>query len=131
VILTSKAIFLKSWLWSLIGAAVVVAVFWIITDFIHVFQNLHSLTEFTNILLCLSIVGNIAGAGLVLWRVAEKYYASSLKKTIKRYIFLSFCSLLVAVAIILTSTPLAILVIAWNLVAPLCVIKALPILASH
>lgn len=131
MILTSKAIFLKSWLWSLIGAAVVVAVFWIITDFIHVFQNLHSLTEFTNILLCLSIVGNIAGAGLVLWRVAEKYYASSLKKTIKRYIFLSFCSLLVAVAIILTSTPLAILVIAWNLVAPLCVIKALPILASH
>lgn len=120
-----KSIFIKSWLWSLIGGAALVAVFWFATDITHVFQRLNSLTVFTNIILSISIVGNVLGAGLVAWRVADKHYHARMGKAMRRYWWLSLLSAALAGLVIWVVTPLTPLIVVWNLVAPLCVVEAI------
>jgi hypothetical protein len=124
--LSNKTIFLKSWLWSLIGAAAIVFLFWLISDFIHVPKKLNSLTGFTDTILCLSVLGNIIGSGLVVWRIAEKYHTPIAKNIIRKYFWLSLWSFILATILIITGTPLTTLIVVWNLIAPICVLRALP-----
>jgi hypothetical protein len=120
-----KNIFLKSWLWSLIGAGGLVAVFWFLTDIIHIFQRLNNLTIFTNIILGISVVGSILGTGLVTWRIADKYFHNRLAKIMKSYYWLSLLSFIVALVVIFLLSPLTPLIVIWNLVAPLCAVRAI------
>ncbi len=120
-----KSVFIKTWLWSLIGGGALAALFWFFTDIVHIFQNLNSLSAFTNIVLAVSIVGNILGAGLVTWRIADKHYHARATEAMKRYWLLSLLSLVVAAVIIFILTPITPIIALWNLVAPLCSIKAI------
>ncbi|HUD81497.1 MAG TPA: hypothetical protein VMR08_02650 [Patescibacteria group bacterium] len=119
-------LFMKFWLWSVIGSAVVVAGFWMVTDFIHVFQNLNSLSEYTDILLGISVLGNVLGAGLVLWRVVDKYYHPSLNKILRRYGLLSVPVIVAAVLILLVNSPLSYLIIVWSLASSYAALKSMP-----
>jgi hypothetical protein len=123
--LKRKSVFLKAWICSIIGGASLALLFYIVTDVVHVFQNLHSPTDFTNIFIAISIVGNALGSGLLTWRVADKYYHAHLDQILVNYFFLSIANVAVALAIIYIVTPLTILIAFWNLVAPLCAIRVL------
>jgi len=73
--LTNQAIFWKCWLWSVITGGVVATLFWMVCNVGNFFRGDEGGTIFVTILLILSIVGSYAGAGVVGWRIAEKYYA--------------------------------------------------------
>ena len=124
--LSRRSIFFKTWLWSIVGSAVVVATFWLITDFIHVLQNLNSLTEYTDILLGFSVLGNVLGAGLVLWRVVDKYFHRQLISCLVRYSLLSIPVILVAVVILYFNSPFAYLIIIWSLASAYVALRSVP-----
>lgn len=121
--LTKKSIFLKSWLWSIVGGAVLCAIFWVVTDVIHILQNLHSLTAYTDVFLSVSLFGNVVGAGLVLWRVTENYYHDKTKRLLYRYTLLCVLSIVVGVTIIIVNTPLTLLILLWSLLPPMFIYK--------
>jgi hypothetical protein len=125
-----KALFLKSWLWSLIGGGSFAAVFWFLNGVIHILQSLHNVSVFTIVLICVSLVGNFLGAGLVVWRVSEKYQPTRHKKTMERYWEFSIAALLIAAGLITYNTPLTIAIIGWNVVPALCVLWAIPVSSS-
>lgn len=116
----SKTIFLKAWMWSIIVALVFGVVFWIIGNFGHLFQNASSGLQFFEVGLYISIAGGYLGAGLIGWRISEKYYFTKATRFVKRYTIISILSF--AISFFLFNTPLAIL---WSLVAPLCVVIVL------
>jgi hypothetical protein len=118
---SDKSIFLKCWLWSVIVGCLIPAVFWIFVDVANLFHNDGS--TFLAVLLFLSIVGEYLGAGLVGWRLVEKYLISSEKKFLKSYFRLSLITFVVA--IIIVYSPLSPLGLLWSLVPPLCVMKIL------
>jgi hypothetical protein len=124
--LSRQSIFFKTWLWSIVGSAVVVAVFWMVTDFIHVLQNLNSLTEYTNVLLGFSVLGNVLGAGLVLWRVVDKYYHRQLTKSLVRYGVRSLPVIIAAVVILFINSPFSYLIIIWSFFAAYVALSSLP-----
>ncbi|HUD06108.1 MAG TPA: hypothetical protein VMR18_04320 [Candidatus Saccharimonadales bacterium] len=123
--LKRKTIFLKAWLCSIVGGASLTIFFYLLTDVVHVFQNLNSLSDFTNIFISISVVGNAVGAGVLIWRVADKYYHAHVGQILVSYFFLSLLNVAVAIGILFINTPLTILIAFWNLLAPLCVIKIL------
>lgn len=124
--LSRQTIFLKSWLWSVVGSAVIVALFWLVTDFVHVLQNLNSLSEYTDVMLGFSVLGNVLGAGLVLWRVVDKYHHRELKASLARYVLFSVPVIIVAIVILFINSPLAYLIIVWSLVSAYAALRSLP-----
>lgn len=80
---------------------------------------------FFSILITFGVIGSYCGAGLVGWRIVDKYFHPSVKAFLRRYLQLSAITFILL--IIITYTPFSIIAgIFWSLVAPYCVIKALP-----
>ncbi len=121
-----RTLFFKSWLWSLIGGAALSALFWFITGIIHVFQVFNSLSDFTIIVIGISLVGNCLGAGIVIWRISEKYRPAAHKKTMRKYWQLCAGSMIVGLVLIITDTPFTALIAGWSLVPALWVLWSLP-----
>ena len=121
--LTNKEIFWKCWLWSIIGGIVVAVLFWMISGIGNLFHGTYGGTIFIDLLLGLSIVGAYGGAGLVGWRIADKYYHDVVKQFLKRYLWYSAGSFVVLVGVVYS--PASFLAILWSLLAPFCVIWAL------
>ena len=78
---------------------------------------------FFDLLIIFGIVGAYFGAGLVGWRIADKYYHAKEKQFRSRYIRYSLITFVALIAI--TYSPLSILGLLWSFVAPFCVVKAL------
>jgi len=121
--LTNQAIFWKCWLWSVITGGVVATLFWMVCNVGNFFRGDEGGTIFVTILLILSIVGSYAGAGVVGWRIAEKYYARTVDRFVRRYTLYSFFSFVLLVGIVYS--PVSVLALLWSLLAPLCVIIAI------
>jgi len=122
--LTRKDIFLKAWLWSLIVSIIFVAIFWIAVGFISFFHGSNGLTRLTDAVLLVSLVGDVLGASLIAWRVADKYYHAHARESMKRYLKFSLLSIIIAVVIFFT--PFSLLIGAWSLATAYCVLLALP-----
>ena len=121
--LTNQTIFWKCWLWSVITGGVVASLFWMICNIGNFFRGDAGGTIFVTILLILSIVGSYAGAGVVGWRIAEKYYPRTVDRFVRRYTLYSLISFVLLVGIVYS--PVSILALLWSLLAPLCVIIAI------
>ncbi len=121
--LTNRAIFWKCWLWSVISGVVVASLFWMICNIGNFFRGSEGGTIFITILLILSIVGSYIGAGVVGWRITDKYYHSTVKPFLKRYTWYSIGSFILLVAVVYS--PAAFLALLWSLLAPLCVVLAI------
>lgn len=121
--LTNQTIFWKCWLWSVITGGVVATLFWTICNIGGFFRGDEGGTIFVTILLILSIVGSYAGAGVVGWRITEKYYTRTVDRFVKRYTLYSLGSFVLLVGIVYS--PVSILALLWSLLAPLCVIIAI------
>lgn len=118
---TKSDIFWKCWLWSAIFGSLIAGVYAFISGIGPRWLSAGDL--FFDLLIILGIAGAYFGAGLVGWRIADKYYHAREKQFIKRYIQYSLLTFLLLVAI--TYSPLSILGLLWSVVAPFCVIKAL------
>jgi hypothetical protein len=128
--LTSNAIYSKCLLWSIIGGAFVAVVFWFIAN-IGGFFNGHGYA-FLSGLLYASMVGEYLGAGLVGWRIVDKYFNHHMKKYMKKYIQIAIISMLIGIALVYTPVTLvSSIVLLWFFVAPVCVLiaynKAIPL----
>ena len=121
--LTTKDIFWKCWLWSIIGGIIVALLFWIISGIGNVFRGANGGTIFIDLLLGLSIVGSYLGAGVVGWRIADKYYHSGVAIFKKRYTQYSLVSFIVLIAVVYS--PASFLALLWSFLAPYCVVRAL------
>ena len=84
--LRRKDIFLKSWLWSLVGSVILVAVFWVVVGFIGFFHGSNGLVRLTDAVLLVSLIGDVLGASLIAWRVSDKYYHAHARASMKRYV---------------------------------------------
>lgn len=78
---------------------------------------------FFDLLITLGVIGAYFGAGLVGWRVADKYFHAREKQFIRQYIRYSIATFILL--IIIAYSPLSFLGLLWSFVAPFCVIKAL------
>ena len=58
----------------------VVLVFWLISDIAGLFHGMNEGGVFINVLIVFSIVGSYAGAGIVGWRIADKYHHKSMRR---------------------------------------------------
>ena len=118
---TKSDIFWKCWLWS--------AIFGITTASLYAFISnigprwLSAGGLFFDLLIIFGIFGTYFGAGLVGWRIADKYFHTYERQFIKRYIQLSALTFAGLVAI--AYSPLSFLGLFWSLVAPFCVLWAL------
>lgn len=121
--LTNKEIFWKCWLWSIISGIIVAALFWVLSGIGSLFRGENGGNVFLDLLLSLSLFGSYFGAGFVGWRIVDKYYHSTTRRFVKRYILYSFITFVILVGVIYS--PLSILALAWSLLAPWCVIMAL------
>lgn len=118
---TKSDIFWKCWLWSAIFGAIVAGLYAFISDIGPRWMSAGDL--FFDLLIIFGIFGAYFGAGLVGWRIADKYYHAHEKKFIGRYIKLSILTFALLVAI--TYSPLSFLGLLWSFVAPFCVLWAL------
>lgn len=117
---TKSDIFWKCWLWSAIFGIIMAALYAFISD---IGPRWMSAGDFFGLLTIFGIIGAYFGAGLVGWRIADKYYHAYEKRFIKRYIQYSIITFMLLVAI--TYSPVSFLGLLWSVVAPLCVLRAL------
>jgi len=73
--------------------------------------------------LLLSIIGSIAGAGLVGWRVVDNYQHAQLNTWFKRYIQYSVLGIVLAIG--LSFTPLSRVLGLWSFVAALTALRCI------
>ena len=121
--LSNNDIFWKCWLWSIVGGILVALLFWMIVSVGNLFRGAEGGTIFIDLLLGLSIVGSYFGAGVVGWRIADKYYHGSVPIFLRRYVWYGSLSFVVLVGVIYS--PASFLALLWSFLAPLCVISAL------
>lgn len=114
-------IFWKCWFWSAIFGSLVAGLYAFISDIGPRWLSAGDL--FFDLLIIFGIVGAYFGAGLVGWRIADKYYHAKEKQFRSRYIRYSLITFVALIAI--TYSPLSILGLLWSFVAPFCVVKAL------
>lgn len=118
---TKSDIFWKSWLWAAIFGIIVACIYAFISDIGP--RWLSAGGRFFDLLILLGIFGAYFGAGLVGWRIADKYFHAYEKIFIKRYIRYSILTFILLVGI--TYSPLALLGLLWSVVPPFCVLRAL------
>jgi ABC-type Na+ efflux pump permease subunit len=118
---TKSDIFWKCWLWAAITGSLVAGLYAFISGVGP--RWISGGDRFFDLLILLGIVGAYFGAGLVGWRIADKYYHAREKQFIKRYIRYSILTFAVLVGV--TYSPLSALGLLWSLVPPLSVILAL------
>jgi hypothetical protein len=122
--LTRKNIFWKCWIWSIACGILFAIIFWLISDAGGLLHLYYGGGVFLYLLFGFSIVGSYIGAGTVGWRIADKYYHHSVKRFMKQYGLYSMVSLVILVAIVYSPVPF--LVLLWSILAPFCVLAALP-----
>ena len=117
---TKSDIFWKSWLWAAIFGCVAAGLYAFISNI-----GPHWLNggDFIDLLIILGVFGSYFGAGLVGWRIADKYYHAQEKVFIKRYIRFGVLTFILLVGI--AYSPLSILGLLWSLIPPFCVLQAL------
>jgi len=121
---TRKDIFLKCWLWSVVGGCIVAAIFYLLADITNVFHYIpDGGTVFIDLLMGLGIIGSYVCAGYIGWRIVDKYYHAATHGFLKRYRKYSIISFLALVVIIYT--PLSLVGFLWSIIAPYCVLIAL------
>lgn len=118
---TKSDIFWKCWLWAAIIGSLVAGLYAFISSVGP--RWISGGDRFFDLLILLGIVGAYFGAGLVGWRIADKYYHAREKQFIKRYIRYSVLTFAVLVGV--TYSPLSALGLLWSLVPPFSVILAL------
>jgi hypothetical protein len=118
---TKSDIFWKCWLWAAIFGCVAAGLYMIVSSIGPRWLSAGGL--FFDLLIIIGILGSYFGAGLVGWRIADKYYHRYEKTFIKRYVQFSLLTFAVLVAI--TYSPLSILGLLWSFVAPFCVLWSL------
>lgn len=118
---TKSDIFWKCWLWSAIFGIISAGVFYILSDISRSVINVGD--YFFDFLIIFGIIGAYFGAGLVGWRIADKYFHAYEKLFVKRYVRFSILTFILLVAI--AYSPLSILGLLWSFVAPFCVLQAL------
>ncbi|HSX08461.1 MAG TPA: hypothetical protein VLG11_06235 [Candidatus Saccharimonadales bacterium] len=121
--LTKKDIFWKSWFWSIICGILVALIFWLISDIGSLFHGANGGGVFINLLIVFSIVGSYIGAGVVGWRIADKYHHARVRQIVRRYALYAFLSFVLLVGIVYS--PVSLLAILWSFLAPLCVLFSL------
>ncbi len=121
--LSNKDIFWKCWLWSVIGGIAVALLFWMASSIGNLFRGTEGGTIFIDLLLGLSIVGSYFGAGVVGWRIADKYYHAGVPLFLKRYAWYSCLSFVLLIGVVYS--PASFLSLLWSFLAPLCIIGAL------
>jgi hypothetical protein len=120
---TTKDVFLKCWLWSIISSIVIAVVFVLLTSIGNVFRWEYGGAVFIDLLFGLSVVGSYIGAGYVGWCIVVKYYPDTAKHFLRQYRLYSVLSSLVFVVVVYS--PLSILAFLWSILAPGCVLVAL------
>lgn len=120
---SQQQLFIKCLLWALVGSALFVAVFLIFTTITNQFHGPDGASKFVDGMLFSSILGNLSGAGLVGWRIVDKYRQNHIKYWARRYISLSVVSIIGAIGLLYT--PVTGLLAFWCIVASLLVQLAL------
>jgi hypothetical protein len=120
---TRKNIFWKCWIWSIAGGILFATVFWLLSDVGDLFHLYYGGGIFLYILFGFSILGSYIGAGIVGWRIADKYYHHAVKRFMKQYRLYSIFSLIVLGAVIYSPAPY--LGFLWSILAPFCALTAL------
>ncbi len=118
---TKSDIFWKCWLWAAIFGSVTAGLYAFVSDVGPRWMS--GGTRFFDLLILFGILGAYFGAGLVGWRIADKYYHAREKEFIKRYIRYSLLTFALLVGV--TYSPLSALGLLWSLVPPFSVILAL------
>lgn len=117
---TKSDIFWKCWLWSAVIGCLAAGLYAIIAN---IGPHWLSGDIFFDLVIIFGVLGAYFGAGLVGWRIADKYYHAYERQFIKRYIKYSVLTFVLLVAI--TYSPLSIVGLLWSFVAPFCVLQAL------
>lgn len=118
---TKSDIFWKCWLWSAIFGSILAGLYAVVSDI-----GPHWLSPgglFFDLLIIFGIAGAYFGAGLVGWRIADKYFHAYEQQFIKRYIRYSVLTFVLLVGI--TYSPVSFLGLLWSFVAPFGVLWAL------
>lgn len=120
---TTKDVFWKCWLWSIICSAVLVCIFWAICDLFNILHGKLGNTIFVDLLLGLSFIGSYVGAGFVGWRIVDNYYHDAVKRYLSRYKLYSVIGLILLIGIMYSPFPA--LALFWSILAPFCVVLAI------
>ncbi len=120
---SQKQLFAKTFWWALVGSALFAGFFLVVIALTNAFHGPGGADKFTNGLLFSSIFGTLCGAGLVGWRIVDKYQHARLKYWVRRYLTLSFASIVVAIGLLYT--PVTGLLAIWSVIASLLVQLAL------
>lgn len=118
---TKSDIFWKCWLWSAIFGSVIAGLYAFISGIGPHWLSAGGL--FFDLLIIFGIMGAYFGAGLVGWRIADKYFHTYEKQFIRRYAKYSLITFVLLVGI--TYSPVSILGLLWSFVAPFGVLWAL------
>lgn len=121
---TRHEIFWKCWIWSMIGGILFATLFWIFSGIGNSFHLNFGGSIFLYLLFGISVVGSYFGAGLVGWRLTDRYYHQSVRYFIKHYEWYSMLSLVILAAVIYS--PIPFLAFLWCVLAPFCVLISLP-----
>lgn len=113
-------IFWKCWLWAAIFGSILAGFYAFVSN---VGPRWLSGGDFFAIMIIFGIIGSYFGAGLVGWRIADKYFHAYEQTFRKRYITYSIITLVLLIAV--SYSPLSILGLLWSFVAPFCVLQAL------
>lgn len=121
---TSRQLFIKSFWWALIVSALFVGIVLVFVSTKSFFRFYAQGGGLINGILYGSVIGTLVGAGLVGWRVTEKYYHARVKYWTRRYLTLSTLSL--ALAFVLMETyVLSVLLVFWAPLAAAFVVQAI------
>ncbi|MGH7195341.1 MAG: hypothetical protein ACREGA_01020 [Candidatus Saccharimonadales bacterium] len=112
-----KDLFLKSLWWSIIGAVIIAALFWLVSDIFGLFKGASGIFAFADGLIYASVIGNLLGTGLIAWRISDKYYPDKMPRLLRRYTGLSVLNISVVTGLLFT--PLALITSIWTVVPPL------------
>lgn len=117
---SQKELFLKLWLWSIIVGVAFVLVYWIMSGLVPFLQSPGNPYGFVDGVLYASVIGNALGAGLVGWRLVDKYKTAYVAHFKKRFGILTVLSFVLA--FILVNTPLTFIMVLWTMAAPATVL---------
>lgn len=118
---TKSDIFWKCWLWAAIFGSIVAGFYAFVSGIGPRWLSAGGL--FFDLLIIFGIAGAYFGAGLVGWRIADKYFHAYEKVFIRRYIRYGLITFVALVGI--TYSPVSFLGLLWSFVPPLGVLWAL------
>ncbi|MGD0283983.1 MAG: hypothetical protein ABSB12_00060 [Candidatus Saccharimonadales bacterium] len=108
----------------MISGILFATLFWVFSGIGNSFHLDIGGSIFLYLLFGISVVGTYFGAGIVGWRLTDRYYHPSVKYFIKRYELYSALSL--AILAVVIYSPIPFLAFLWCILAPFCVLMALP-----